>query len=43
MQKLYWLSAFIYIAIFNIIPKAIAQSTVNDSELKDTELNPDRT
>ncbi|MGB7375135.1 MAG: hypothetical protein WA959_00965, partial [Rivularia sp. (in: cyanobacteria)] len=43
MQKLYWLSAFIYIAIFNIIPKAIAQSTVNDSELKDTELNLGRT
>ncbi len=43
MQKLYWLSAFIYIAIFNTIPKAIAQSTVNDSELKDTGLNLDRT
>ncbi|MGB3650571.1 MAG: carboxypeptidase-like regulatory domain-containing protein [Rivularia sp. (in: cyanobacteria)] len=39
MHKIYWVSAFIYIAIFNIIPKAIAQSTVNDSELEDIKLD----
>ncbi len=39
MHKIYWVPTFIYIAVFNIIPKAIAQSTVNDSELEDINLD----
>ncbi|WP_414623112.1 carboxypeptidase-like regulatory domain-containing protein [Calothrix sp. CCY 0018] len=39
MQKLYWLLALVSIAVFKHTPKAIAQTTVNLSELSDIKLD----